>query len=73
MAEYLLRNDKTWNSQNIDSAMHLAKEKWVTLNKSVPVYIVYFTAWVDKSGTLNFRNDIYGHDQKMSEKLFTRK
>ncbi|MEY2901881.1 MAG: hypothetical protein RLY89_987, partial [Bacteroidota bacterium] len=24
-------------------------------------------------GTLNFRNDIYGHDQKMSEKLFTRK
>jgi murein L,D-transpeptidase YcbB/YkuD len=51
----------------------LAKEKWVTLKKSVPVYIVYFTAWVDKSGTLNFRNDIYGHDQKMSEKLFTRK
>jgi murein L,D-transpeptidase YcbB/YkuD len=73
MAEYLLRDDKTWNSQNIDSAMHLAKEKWVTLKKSVPVYIVYFTAWVDKSGTLNFRNDIYGHDQKMSEKLFTRK
>lgn len=73
MAEYLLRDDKNWNSQNIDSAMHLAKEKWVTLQKSVPVYIVYFTAWVDKSGTLNFRNDIYGHDQKMSEKLFTRK
>jgi murein L,D-transpeptidase YcbB/YkuD len=73
MAEYLLRHDKTWNSQNIDSAMHLAKEKWVTLQKSVPVFIVYFTAWVDNSGTLNFRNDIYGHDQKMSEKLFTDK
>jgi murein L,D-transpeptidase YcbB/YkuD len=73
MAEYLLRNDKTWNSQNIDSAMHLAKEKWVTLKKPVPVFIVYFTAWVDKTGILNFRNDIYGHDQKMSEKLFTGK
>lgn len=73
MAEYLLRDDKSWNSQNIDSAMHLSKEKWVSLKKSIPVYIVYFTAWVDKSGTLNFRNDIYGHDQKMSEKLFTNK
>ena len=57
------------DSQNIDSAMHLAKERWVTLKKSVPVFIVYFTAWVDKSGTLNFRNDIYGHDEQLSAKL----
>ncbi len=71
-AEYLLRNDKTWNSQTIDDAMHLAKEKWVTLDKTVPVLIVYFTAWVDQDGQLNFRKDIYGHDEKMGEKLFSK-
>lgn len=72
MAEYLLQEDQRWTSDTIDSAMHLAKEKWVTLNRTVPVYVVYFTAWVDRNGQLNFRNDIYKHDAKMAEKLFTR-
>ena len=52
--------------------MHLSKEKWVTLKKGIPVFVVYFTAWVDKDGSLNFRKDIYGHDAKMSEKLFAK-
>lgn len=72
LATYLLRNDSTWNSNNIDSSMHLTKERWVTLKKTLPVLIVYFTAWVDKSGELNFRKDIYGHDEKMAAKLFTK-
>lgn len=70
MAAYLLRNDTTWNAATIDTAMHQPKEKWVTLKKTIPVFIVYFTAWVDKNGLLNFRKDIYGHDEKMSLKLF---
>jgi murein L,D-transpeptidase YcbB/YkuD len=69
-ATYLLRSDTSWNSKSIDDAMHLAKEKWVTLKKTVPVFLVYFTAWVNDNGELNFRKDIYGHDEKMSEKLF---
>jgi murein L,D-transpeptidase YcbB/YkuD len=72
LAEYLLRKDTTYTSDKIDSLMHLTKEKWVSLPKSIPVFIVYFTAWVDKKGQLNFRNDIYGHDTKMSEKLFVK-
>ena len=69
-AEYLLRTDTSWNKHTIDSAMHLNKEKWVTIKKPVPVYIVYFTAWVDSDGLVNFRKDIYGHDARMEEKLF---
>ncbi len=69
-AEYLLRDKPEWDSKAIDAAMHLSKEKWVNLDKTVPVFLVYFTAWVDANGTLNFRKDIYGHDEKMAEKLF---
>lgn len=74
LAKYLLRNDSLWNKADstINNAMHLGKEKWVTLKESVPVYIKYFTAWVDKEGVLNFRDDIYKHDLKMKEKLFNR-
>ncbi len=70
-AQYLLRDDSLiWTKSKIDSSMNLEKEKWVTLKYSVPVFLVYFTAWVDKDGVLNFRKDIYGHDKKMADKLF---
>lgn len=71
LAEYLLRDDTTYTSEKIDSLMNLDKEKWVTLKKSVPVMISYYTAFVDRDGRLNFRNDIYKHDSAMAAKLFT--
>jgi L,D-transpeptidase YcbB len=69
-AEFLLRDQPNYTSAAIDSLMYLEKEKWVTLKKKIPVFLVYFTAWVDQSGELHFRRDIYKHDQKMAEKLF---
>lgn len=72
LAMYLLRYDTaTYNNQTVDSLMNLDKEKWITLKKPVPVVISYYTAFVDSSGSLNFRRDIYKHDSAMASKLFT--
>ncbi len=71
LAQYLLRDDTVhFSSVKIDSLMNLKKEKWVTLKNPVPVMISYYTAFVDSTGKLNFRNDIYGHDSAMAVKLF---
>ncbi|MBS1777278.1 MAG: L,D-transpeptidase family protein [Bacteroidetes bacterium] len=70
LAEYLLRDQPEWTEQRIDSAMNLHKEKWVTLKNPLPVFVSYFTAWVDSDGLLNFRDDIYGHDKKMANRMF---
>lgn len=70
LAEYLLRNQPEWTAQKISAAMNASKEKWVTLKEPVPVIITYFTSWISKDGLLNFRDDIYGHDEKMAERLF---
>ncbi len=72
MAQFLLQDQPEWTSGKIDTAMQATKEKWVTVKKPVPVFIGYFTAWVDRDGKLNFRKDIYGHDQKMADKLFVK-
>lgn len=73
LAEYLLRDQPEWNSSTIDEAMNLDEEKVVVLKKKVPVFITYYTAWVDDAGILNFRKDIYNHDKQMKEKLFASK
>jgi len=70
MAGYLLRNDTSWTAIKIDTAMHQQKEKWVTLKKTIPVFMAYFTSWVDANGVLQFRKDIYDHDAKMERILF---
>ena len=70
LATYLLRNQPEWTLQKMNDAMSASIEKWVTLKEPLPVFITYFTAWVDSEGLLNFRNDIYGHDKKMAKQLF---
>ncbi|HEY0730828.1 MAG TPA: L,D-transpeptidase family protein, partial [Chitinophagaceae bacterium] len=72
LAEYLLRNDPEWTSAKIDKAMNAGKESWVKLNEPVAVAITYFTAWVDKQGVLNFREDIYGHDKQLAKRVAKR-
>lgn len=70
LAEYLLRNEAGWTTDKITKAMNSGKEQFVTLKQPMPVFIGYFTSWVDRDGKLNFRDDIYGHDKKMAAQLF---
>jgi murein L,D-transpeptidase YcbB/YkuD len=72
LAAYLLRNQAEWTGQKINTAMSVTKEKWVTLKEPLPVFITYFTAWVDNEGLLNFRDDIYGHDKKLAIQLLVK-
>jgi murein L,D-transpeptidase YcbB/YkuD len=70
MAHYLVRNNPEWTPEKINSAMNSGNEQFVKLKKPVPVIITYYTAWVDENGQLNFRDDIYTHDQKLASKMF---
>lgn len=71
LAKYLLRNDTNWNDEKIVTAMNGGNEVYVKLQQQVPVFITYFTAWVDRNGQINFRDDIYLHDARMKKILFT--
>lgn len=71
MANYLLRNQPEWTPEKIDEAMNSGEEQFVRLKNPVPVLITYYTAWIDEKGMLNFRDDIYGHDATLAQKMFT--
>jgi murein L,D-transpeptidase YcbB/YkuD len=42
----------------------------VKLDNKIPVFIDYYTVWVDKDGKLNYRDDVYNRDQILAEHLF---
>jgi len=41
------------------------QNKWLTLKHQIPVFIEYHTVWVDSSGVVQFRPDIYGYEKKL--------
>jgi murein L,D-transpeptidase YcbB/YkuD len=41
------------------------KQKWITVENKIPVYIEYHTVWVDDEGIVQFRPDIYGYERKL--------
>jgi murein L,D-transpeptidase YcbB/YkuD len=69
-AAYLLRDQKGWDVERIDKAMHGTQPATIHLKKKYDVHIEYFTAWVDDDDTVNFREDIYGHDKRQLQLLF---
>ncbi|RAK70274.1 L,D-transpeptidase family protein [Hymenobacter edaphi] len=71
LAEYLLRNKPGWDMSKIQQTVAEGKEQYVTLPEKLPVYLVYFTAWVDDAGNLHFRDDIYGHDKALAQEYFS--
>ena len=69
LAQFLLKNDPSWDDEKINAAMNAGTERTVTLNERVPVFIVYFTSFVDRDGKINFRKDIYERDNRLAEMM----
>ncbi len=69
LAIYVLRNQPEWTTERIDSAMNGTKELHVPVKDPIPVFIAYFTSWVDSKGRLNFRNDIYKRDGRLARMI----
>lgn len=55
--------------ENKDSADFGTETKTIMLKKRIPVYVDYYTAWVDSNGVLNFRMDVYERDKKILGKI----
>ena len=62
LADYLIASNPNWSDAKLESAIKTGEHKWVKLTESLPIHIVYQTAWVDESGKLQFRKDIYKAD-----------
>jgi murein L,D-transpeptidase YcbB/YkuD len=73
LALHLLQDDPQWPPSRIDEAMDSGREQYVTLKKGLPVSILYFTAWVDGKGRINFRDDVYKRDERVMEMIFSKK
>ena len=70
LALYILKNNPNWNQEILQSIINNKKTFNIQIKPALPVYIVYFTAWVGSSGEINFRNDLYNMDHRLEKEIF---
>lgn len=68
-AEYLLQDNPKWDAKKIQKVLDSKKNTRVNLEKKIPIYIAYFTAWVDENGLTHFQKDVYGKDKEVMKAL----
>jgi murein L,D-transpeptidase YcbB/YkuD len=54
-----------WNRAAIDAGIATGERKVINLPRKMPVAWVYLTGWVTRDGTIQFREDVYKHDQSL--------
>ena len=62
LAEKLLRSQDGWHRGLIDEAIDHNRTSRIRLKDPVPVYLMYWTTWVDEQGKLQIRDDVYQRD-----------
>jgi len=66
----LLKHVQGWSAPQVSSAIANSEDEHVALKQKIPVYINYFTLWVNADGSISSFRDIYGHDSRMAAALF---
>lgn len=70
LAQWILDDKKNWDKQQLISAVEDGKKRTLTLDKPLPIHLVYWTVIV-KGDTLQFPADIYDRDNKVLAALNT--
>ncbi len=71
LAEYLLRGYPEWTRPAILGAIEKVEEQTVRLLEPIPVHMLYCTAWVEDTGEIHFRRDIYDRDRAVADALMS--
>ena len=69
LAKALLRGDSAWSPEAIDTALAEGKTIRAQLPGQISVFLFYWTAYVAPDGSVNFRDDPYGWDTQLVQRI----
>jgi murein L,D-transpeptidase YcbB/YkuD len=65
LAAWILDDVPGWNRSAIDAGIATGERRVINLPRKMPVAWVYLTGWVTRDGTIEFRDDVYKHDEAL--------
>ncbi len=65
LAAWILQDVPGWSRAAIDAGIATGERRVINLPHKMPVAWVYLTGWVTRDGTVEFRDDVYKHDEAL--------
>jgi murein L,D-transpeptidase YcbB/YkuD len=65
----VLAGDPTWTPEAIDATIAAGETVRAPLSRPIAVYLLYWTAYVGPDGQMNFRDDPYGWDRELVQRI----
>jgi murein L,D-transpeptidase YcbB/YkuD len=69
LAKTLMGDDATWTPEKIDTTIASGDTVRAKLPQQIAVFLLYWTAYVTPDGQVNFRNDPYGWDRELVQRI----
>ena len=70
LALHILEGDaRGWTRPRLEDALEAGGTQRIPVTRPLPVYILYWTAFVDPDGQVQFREDVYGRDRRLAAAL----
>ncbi len=69
LADYLLSDQ--YSAEKIQKILNRRKTKRVNLTTPVPIFIMYWSVWVDEEGNPYFMQDVYKRDEAVKKVYFS--
>jgi len=58
-----------WEGERLEKIIKRGKKADLMVDEKMPVYIFYYTIWIDDEAKLVFGNDLYGRDARLIKEL----
>ncbi len=69
LADFLLEHSGTGTKGLLQPMIDSGIEQQLKLKQTIPIHILYWTAWVDDQGQLHIRHDVYDRDTRVAQAL----
>jgi murein L,D-transpeptidase YcbB/YkuD len=69
LAKALMEGDPTWTPEKIDETLASGDTVRAKLPQQIAVFLLYWTAYVTPDGQVNFRQDPYGWDRELVQRI----
>jgi murein L,D-transpeptidase YcbB/YkuD len=63
LADLLLAGSAGWSPETREHILASGRTTRIDLPRPMQIVLTYYTAWVDETGTIQFREDVYARDQ----------
>ena len=69
LALFVLQDNPEWDKEKIEKTIEEGQRKIVGVPGMCTVHLMYYTAWMDTNGRVQFRRDVYDRDDVLWKAL----